>query len=139
MTDTDTADLVRRLRTKAGMLRMGEPITFGSDADALDDAADTIERLTRERDQADAAAEAHEAKWQAFCKAPVDPDGAGTCACSYDQPGDVCLFHSPKLAAAEDPAIVRERRARMRQSAAKRAEAVARRMAWRNAEVETRV
>lgn len=40
---------------------------------------------------------------------------------------------------AEDPAVVRERRARMRQSAKSRAEAVARRMAWRNEEVATRV
>jgi hypothetical protein len=39
---------------------------------------------------------------------------------------------------AEDPATVRERRARMRQTAQSRAEAVARRMAWRNEEVETR-
>jgi hypothetical protein len=49
---TETADLVRRLRVKAGMLRMGERIAFGSDADALEDAADAIERLTRERDEA---------------------------------------------------------------------------------------
>jgi len=48
MTDTDTAEHVRRLRIKADMLRMGEPIAFGSDADALDEAADAIERLTRD-------------------------------------------------------------------------------------------
>ena len=56
MTDTDTADLVRRMRVKADMLRMGEPIAFGSDADALEDAAEAIERLTRERDEARVAA-----------------------------------------------------------------------------------
>jgi hypothetical protein len=52
MTDTDTADQVKRLRIKSDMLRMGEPIAFGSDADALGSAADIIERLTRERDEA---------------------------------------------------------------------------------------
>ena len=56
MTDTDTADQVKRLRIKSDMLRMGEPIAFGSDADALGSAADTIERLTKERDDARAAA-----------------------------------------------------------------------------------
>ena len=45
MTDTDIADLVRRMRIKADMLRMGEPIAFGSGADALDEAADAIEAL----------------------------------------------------------------------------------------------
>jgi hypothetical protein len=49
---TETADLVRRLRTKAGMLRMGEPIAWGSDADAIEEAADIIDRITRERDEA---------------------------------------------------------------------------------------
>jgi hypothetical protein len=39
---------------------------------------------------------------------------------------------------AEDPAVVRERRARMRQTAQSRAEAMARRTAWRNEDVETR-
>jgi hypothetical protein len=62
-------------------------------------AAMTVEALIRERDEANAAAEAHEAKWQSVCKAERSDDG--TCACSYDQPGDVCLFHSPKLASAE--------------------------------------
>jgi hypothetical protein len=56
MTDTDTTDQVKRLRIKVGMIRMGERIAFGSDADALDEAADTIERLTKERDEARAAA-----------------------------------------------------------------------------------
>jgi hypothetical protein len=100
MTDTDTTELVYQARLRASRKCLdGYAVPFDVNLDnAL---ADTIERLTRERDEADAAAEAHEAKWQAFCKAPVDPDGAGTCACSYDQPGDVCLFHSPKLAAAE--------------------------------------
>jgi hypothetical protein len=29
-------------------------------------------------------------------------DGEKTCACSYDNPGDVCSFHSPKLKAADE-------------------------------------
>jgi hypothetical protein len=48
---TETADLVRRLRTKAGMLRMGEPIAWGSDADALEEAADAIEALLHKNRQ----------------------------------------------------------------------------------------
>jgi len=48
----DTADLASRLRLKAAMLRLGERIAFGSDADALEDAADSIAELTRERDEA---------------------------------------------------------------------------------------
>ena len=58
-----------------------------------------IERLTKERDAADATAEAHEAKWKSICKAERSDSGA--CSCSYDQPGDVCFWHSPKLAEAE--------------------------------------
>jgi len=95
----DGASLTKRLEIKAAMIRMGEPIAWGSDADALEEAADTIERLTRERDQANAAAEGHEAKWQSICKA--ERSDFGTCACSYDEAGDVCLYHSPQLAAAE--------------------------------------
>jgi hypothetical protein len=100
---TDTTDLVARLNAYfvSGGLFNPELANHTAVSELVRDSRDAIERLTRERDQADAAAEAHEAKWQSFCKAPVDPDGAGTCACSYDQPGDVCLFHSPKLAAAE--------------------------------------
>lgn len=52
----DTADLASRLRLKAAMLRLGERIAFGSDADALEDAADAIAELTRERDEARVAA-----------------------------------------------------------------------------------
>lgn len=55
----DTADLASRLRVKAAMLRLGERIAFGSDADALEDAADAIAELTRERDEARAAAAAN--------------------------------------------------------------------------------
>jgi hypothetical protein len=58
MTDTETADLGSRLRLKAAMLRLGERIAFGSDADALEDAADAIAKLTRERDEARAAFDA---------------------------------------------------------------------------------
>jgi hypothetical protein len=99
MTDKETADQVTHLRIKANMLRMGERIAFGSDSYALECAAETIERLIRERDEANAAAEAHEVKWRSICKA--ERSDGGMCACSYDKPDDVCAFHSPKLAAAE--------------------------------------
>jgi hypothetical protein len=49
MTDKEIADQVTRLRIKANMLRMGERIAFGSDSYALECAAETIERLIRER------------------------------------------------------------------------------------------
>jgi hypothetical protein len=48
-----------------------------------------------ERDAAYEQAAAHEQKWQTLCKLP-----SGTCACSYDKRDDVCVYHSPKLAAA---------------------------------------
>jgi hypothetical protein len=40
------------MRIKAGMIRMCRRHAWGSDADALDEAAEVIERLTRERDEA---------------------------------------------------------------------------------------
>lgn len=43
----ETAELVERLRIKAAMLRMGEPIAFGSDADAIETAADAITSLSQ--------------------------------------------------------------------------------------------
>ena len=49
MTDKEIADQVTHLRVKANMLRMGERIAFGSDSYALECAAETIERLIRER------------------------------------------------------------------------------------------
>ena len=39
------ADIVEKLRVKAGMLLMGEPIAFGSDAKVMNEAADEIERM----------------------------------------------------------------------------------------------
>ncbi len=90
------------------------------------EAADAIETLTRERDEANAAAEAHEAKWQSICKAERSDDG--TCACSYDQPGHVCVFHSPKLAAAE------ARVAKLEADNAKLREALATSRAWHESE-----
>jgi chromosome segregation ATPase len=121
---TDTTDLVAELRDE--VLRLsGRSIDRGCVDSGLasllaEKAADTIERLTRERDEAraaalslnaqlqsagrriehaDAAAEAHEAKWKSICKAERSDDGM--CACSYDKPDDVCAFHSPKMAKAE--------------------------------------
>jgi hypothetical protein len=49
MTDKEIADQVNHLRVKADMIRMGERIAFGSDSYALECAAETIERLIRER------------------------------------------------------------------------------------------
>jgi hypothetical protein len=40
-----TDDLVKRLRVLSGMMAMGEPIKFGSDSFAMDEAADRIEQL----------------------------------------------------------------------------------------------
>lgn len=45
------AELIERLRIKSAMLRMSEPIAFGSDADALDEAADALSTLLQERDE----------------------------------------------------------------------------------------
>jgi hypothetical protein len=41
-------EIVKRAQIKAGMIRMCEPIAFGSDADLLDECADEIERLKAE-------------------------------------------------------------------------------------------
>lgn len=43
-------ELVRQARIMSGMMIMGEPVAFGSDAGLIDALADAIERLTRERD-----------------------------------------------------------------------------------------
>jgi hypothetical protein len=67
--------------------------------DALAAAEARVAELTKERDEANAAAEAHEVKWRSICKA--ERSDGGMCACSYDKPDDVCAFHSPKIAAAE--------------------------------------
>jgi chromosome segregation ATPase len=119
---TDTTDLVARLRSYAK-----DQGGWHNIDDTCEEAANTIERITRERDEArqwvddesrklenmearahtaeaerdkaNAAAEAHEAKWKSICKAERSDDGM--CACSYDKPDDVCAFHSPKMAEAE--------------------------------------
>jgi multidrug resistance efflux pump len=69
-----------------------------------------IEHLTRERDEAQASNDALDEKI-----ASLAPHGS--CACSYDHPGDVCEHHSPKLRAA-----LKERdEAREREEATRRA------------------
>lgn len=35
--------------------------------------------------------------------------GVATCGCSYDRPGDVCMYHSPALVKAESRAEAAER------------------------------
>jgi len=39
------SDLIKRAKIKAGMLRMGEPIAFGSDADIIEELIDEIRAL----------------------------------------------------------------------------------------------
>jgi hypothetical protein len=56
------------------------------------------ERLKRELAEAEAHAEALEAKF-ANCPHPKDTE-YGTCGCSYDRPSDVCMVHAPQLAKA---------------------------------------
>jgi len=63
-----------------------------------------VERLTRERDEALAEVEKlcaeneRQAQHIEVLKRKIDAEKS--CACSYDQPGDVCAAHSPALAAA---------------------------------------
>lgn len=45
---TDIANLIERLNIMSGMLRMGERIAFGSDADALEEAATALQELQKE-------------------------------------------------------------------------------------------
>ena len=44
-------DILERAKIKLGMLRMGEPIKFGSDADLIDKMAAKIELLRKERNR----------------------------------------------------------------------------------------
>lgn len=62
-------------------------------ADQVDALSAALSEARGKVGEADQNAEAMEAKWRAL--APH-----GTCACSVDSPEDVCLHHSPKLAAA---------------------------------------
>jgi hypothetical protein len=93
--------IVQKLRQSVGNLGIRDPSEYSTTVTCsdLNDAADAIERLTKERSDANAAAEAHEVKWRSICKA--ERSDGGMCACSYDKTDDVCAFHSPKLAAAE--------------------------------------
>lgn len=47
-----TKELVERLRITSNMVNMGEKISWGQDTALMDEAADTIERLESERDEA---------------------------------------------------------------------------------------
>lgn len=63
------------------------------------DAAITrAEEAERDRDSADAGAEALEAKIATLCKR------GRTCGCSYDHKDHVCMYHSPQLTAAVERA-----------------------------------
>ncbi|HRI99372.1 MAG TPA: hypothetical protein PKV67_01240 [Hyphomonas sp.] len=48
---SDTKELVERLRITSNMVNMGEKISWGQDAALMDEAADALERLERERDE----------------------------------------------------------------------------------------
>jgi hypothetical protein len=78
-------DIVERLRA---WHTPGETIT--GDVQLYLDAADEIERMRKELDD---VVEASDAKL-----ASLAPHGS--CGCSYDRPGDVCMHHSPQLSEA---------------------------------------
>jgi hypothetical protein len=63
--------------------------------------ASELARLTAERDAARADKQAAETQNEALHVKLRALAPHGSCACSYDQPGDVCSHHSPALAAAE--------------------------------------
>lgn len=52
VTMADTKELVVRLRITSNMVNMGEKISWGQDTALMDEAADALERLERERDEA---------------------------------------------------------------------------------------
>lgn len=54
---TDTKELVERLRITSNMVNMGEKISWGQDTALMDEAAEALERLERERDEARAKME----------------------------------------------------------------------------------
>ena len=60
-----------------------------------------LQRVTAERDEAQADQKAAEDSNDALNEKLHALAPHGSCACSYDKPGDVCLHHSPALAAAE--------------------------------------
>jgi hypothetical protein len=57
--------------------------------------------VCRERDRADAAVEDRDACVMALEAKVAALAPHGTCACSYDKPGDVCAHHSPAISTAE--------------------------------------
>jgi hypothetical protein len=95
------AEIARLTRERDEAERRGEDQWKGwikADVEARKATARVVE-LTNERDEAYETADAHEKKWQSFCKAPIT-DG-GTCGCSYDHPDHVCMYHSPQVATLE--------------------------------------
>lgn len=89
MTDPATPEALRAI---ASMMRMDGYRTdaAGVEALVLDNAADEIEQL-----------------WDNLCQKEVDIEALhakikseGNCACSFDHVDDICMCHSPKLAAA---------------------------------------
>ena len=115
-TDADVRG-IREFVSNFGDTLTGE--TFAKLLARLDAATARIAEVEAERDEWVKTAEAFEAKWQAICTAPRN-DG-GTCACSYDAPGEVCLYHSPKLVAATARAETAERKLKAAREALRQA------------------
>lgn len=67
-----------------------------------------VEKAERERDEARADQKAAEDSNDAIDAKLNALTPHGSCACSYDRPGDVCLHHSPALADAEARVAVLE-------------------------------
>lgn len=79
-----SGDIVERLRA----LALHDDLSIGIVA------ADEIEQLTRERDEARAEVE-RQARHIEELREKIDAEGS--CACSLDAPGDICAAHSPAL------------------------------------------
>ena len=66
--------------------------------DTIDSLRASLAAAEKERDAADAGAEAIEAKFATLCRVGRD------CGCSYDAKDHVCMYHSPQLVAAVERA-----------------------------------
>jgi hypothetical protein len=60
-----------------------------------------IERLERECKQAEASDEAAHQKFEVLLDTKNWSHSRETCGCSYDNPDDVCMVHSPQLVKAK--------------------------------------
>ncbi len=94
MTDTSNAELIARLRANSRSTFAGDAmILCGEAADALAAADARIAELEADQLRADDHSEALLQKIGSL-------SAHETCGCSYDRPDDICMHHSPKLAAA---------------------------------------